>query len=93
MLLVKTLIHLDPDDCTPIKMIRGSQIPPPSCLTTTPLYDILNQFQTGRSEYVQFWSCYLTLNQLYRMNTFRCRANKQNSIAFIDNSYTRTMYE
>ncbi|XP_064405122.1 uncharacterized protein LOC135350301 [Halichondria panicea] len=49
ILLVKTLIHLDPEDCTPVKLIRGSQIPPPSCLTITPLYDILNQFQTGRS--------------------------------------------
>ena len=50
MLLVKKLIQLDPEDGTPIRTLDGSQTPPPSCLTTTPLYQQLNQFQTGRSE-------------------------------------------
>lgn len=49
MLLVKRLIHLDPDDCTPITGLEGANKPPPSCVTTMPLFDLLNQFQTGRS--------------------------------------------
>ena len=49
ILLVKRLVGLDPDDCTPISTLQGAQIPPPSCLTTTPLYDMLNIFQTGKS--------------------------------------------
>ena len=49
MLLVKRLIDLDPDDYTPISTLQGAQTPPPSCLTTTPLYDMLNIFQTGKS--------------------------------------------
>ena len=52
MLLVKRLIHLDPDDCTPIATLDGATTPPPSCVTTMPLFDLLNQFQTGRSEQV-----------------------------------------
>ena len=47
---MKKLIILDPDDNVPISEVVGAMIPPPSCSTTTPLYDILNQFQTGRSE-------------------------------------------
>ena len=50
MLLVKKLIQLDPEDCTPVQTLEGSQTPPPSSLTTTPLYEQLNLFQTGRSE-------------------------------------------
>lgn len=50
MLLVKKLIQLDPEDATPIQTIEGARNPPPSCLTTTPLYQQLNQFQTGRSK-------------------------------------------
>jgi CBS domain-containing protein len=49
MLLVKRLIHLDPDDCTPVANLEGAHIPPPSCHTSMPLFDLLNQFQTGRS--------------------------------------------
>lgn len=49
MLLVKRLIHLDPDDCTPVASLDGANNPPPSCTTTMPLFDLLNQFQTGRS--------------------------------------------
>ncbi|XP_019848829.1 PREDICTED: DUF21 domain-containing protein At4g14230-like [Amphimedon queenslandica] len=49
LILVKKLIILDPDDNVPIKEVIGAMTPPPSCSTTTPLYDILNQFQTGRS--------------------------------------------
>ena len=54
MLLIKKLIKLDPDDNTPIITLEGSQTPPPSCLTTMPMYDLLNHFQTGRSEYMKF---------------------------------------
>ena len=50
MLLVKRLIHLDPRDRTLITSLEGAHSPPPSCLTTMPLYDLLNHFQTGRSE-------------------------------------------
>ena len=50
LLLIKRLIKLDPDDCTPIKDLQKSFISPPSCLTTTPLFDILNKFQEGRSK-------------------------------------------
>lgn len=50
LLLVKRLIHLDPDDCTPIVDLEGARTPPPSCLSTMPLFDLLNQFQTGRSK-------------------------------------------
>ena len=48
---MKRLVGLDPDDCTPISTVQGAQTPPPSCLTTTPLYEMLNIFQTGKSEY------------------------------------------
>jgi ankyrin repeat/SOCS box protein 13/metal transporter CNNM len=44
------MIKLDPDDNTPISELAGAMIPPPSCSNTTPLYDILNQFQTGKSK-------------------------------------------
>jgi len=37
MLLVKRLIKLDPDDCTPVRTLEGAYTPPPSCLTTLPL--------------------------------------------------------
>ncbi len=50
MLLVKKLIQLDPEDSTPVCTLEGARMPPPSSLTTTPLYQQLNQFQTGRSE-------------------------------------------
>ena len=50
MLLIKKLIKLDPDENTPIIMLEGSQTAPPSCLTTMPMYDLLNHFQTGKSE-------------------------------------------
>ena len=50
MLLVKRLIKLDPRDCVSVCTLEGSQIPPPSCLTTLPLYDLLNVFQTGKSQ-------------------------------------------
>ena len=51
MLLVKRLIHLDPDDSVAIATLEGALSPPPSCVTTMPLFDLLNQFQTGRSKY------------------------------------------
>ena len=50
LLLVKKLIQLDPEDCTPIQTLKGAQMPPPSCMTTMPLYQLLNHFQTGRSK-------------------------------------------
>ena len=50
LLLVKRLIKLDPDDCTPVHTLEGAHTPPPSCLTTLPLYELLNSFQTGRSK-------------------------------------------
>ena len=50
LLLVKKLIKLDPDDCTPINTLEGAYTAPPSCLATLPLFDLLNDFQTGRSK-------------------------------------------
>lgn len=47
--MVKKMIKLDPDDDVPISQIQGALIPPPSCSIDMPLYDILNQFQTGKS--------------------------------------------
>ena len=49
ILLVKKLIKFDPDDNIAIKDIEGAAIKPPSCSTDTPLFDILNMFQTGKS--------------------------------------------
>eukprot|EP00731_Ephydatia_muelleri_P031854 Em0023g361a len=49
MLLVKRLIKLDPLMRTPILQLSEASIPPPTCLASTPLYDLLNQFQTGKS--------------------------------------------
>lgn len=50
ILLVKRLLGLDPDETTPISTLQGAHTPPPSCLTTTPLYEMLNIFQTGKSK-------------------------------------------
>ena len=50
MLLVKRLIKLDPLMRTPIHQLSEASIPPPTCLASTPLYDLLNQFQTGKSK-------------------------------------------
>lgn len=57
MLLVKRLIHLDPEDCTPVADLEGANTAPPSCLTSMPLFDLLNQFQTGRSQPLSPTSC------------------------------------
>ncbi|PIA19736.1 DUF21-domain-containing protein [Coemansia reversa NRRL 1564] len=47
VLLVKSLVLLDPDDCTPV---RDATIAPiPLVTTRTSLYDILNAFQEGGS--------------------------------------------
>ncbi|KAJ2805003.1 hypothetical protein H4R20_002272 [Coemansia guatemalensis] len=47
VLLVKSLVLLDPDDCTPV---RDATIAPiPLVTTLTSLYDILNAFQEGGS--------------------------------------------
>ena len=49
MLLVKRLIKLDPNVSIPIYKLEEASIPPPTCIASTPLYDLLNQFQTGKS--------------------------------------------
>ena len=49
LLIVKKLIKLDPEDNTPVRELEGASIPPPSCSANTPLFDVLNQFQTGKS--------------------------------------------
>ena len=61
VLLVKKLITLDPNNNTPISEIEGALIPPPSCATVTALYDILNQFQTGRSKWTYFYTSIMNL--------------------------------
>ncbi|KAI8323890.1 DUF21-domain-containing protein, partial [Martensiomyces pterosporus] len=47
VLLVKSLILLDPDDCTPVSEAKITSIP--LVTTDTSLYDILNAFQEGGS--------------------------------------------
>ncbi|KAJ1728723.1 hypothetical protein LPJ61_003880 [Coemansia biformis] len=47
VLLVKSLVLLDPDACTPVRDARIA--PVPLVTTFTPLYDILNAFQEGGS--------------------------------------------
>jgi len=52
VLLVKTLINLDPDDAIPLsQLIKDSQKCRPATYVhdTVPLFDILNEFQTGKS--------------------------------------------
>jgi len=61
LLLVKRLIQLDPDNCTPIRTLEGAYTPPPSCLTTLPLYDLLNSFQTGRSKPLLIRRAYMNI--------------------------------
>ncbi|KAJ2609716.1 hypothetical protein H4S08_003929, partial [Coemansia sp. RSA 1365] len=47
VLLVKSLVLLDPDDCTPVR--EATIAPIPLVTTRTSLYDILNAFQEGGS--------------------------------------------
>ncbi|KAJ2710766.1 hypothetical protein H4R19_003586 [Coemansia spiralis] len=47
VLLVKSLLLLDPDDCTPVSEARIA--PVPLVTPDVPLYDILNAFQEGGS--------------------------------------------
>ncbi|CAH1799473.1 unnamed protein product, partial [Owenia fusiformis] len=52
ILLVKTLIKLDPDDRTAVKELMNHPKAfrkVPFVLHTTPLFDVLNDFQTGKS--------------------------------------------
>ena len=51
ILLVKKLIKFDPEDNVLLKDLEGAAIMPPSCSIDTPLFDILNMFQTGKSEH------------------------------------------
>ena len=50
ILLVKKLIKYDPEDSVVLRDVEGASIRPPSCSTDTPLFDVLNMFQTGKSE-------------------------------------------
>lgn len=52
LLLVKTLIKLDPDDCTPVRRLVESGDARPVIFTTSdkPLFDLLNEFQEGRGK-------------------------------------------
>ena len=59
VLLVKMLITLDPDLAIPISKLVQDSV----CFRTVnyvpesmPLFDLLNQFQTGRSEYIHLGS-------------------------------------
>ncbi|XP_076467286.1 uncharacterized protein LOC143298327 [Babylonia areolata] len=52
LLLTKTLIKLNPADCTPVaKILQSSTYARPAMFIddSMPLFDLLNQFQTGRS--------------------------------------------
>ena len=54
ILLVKCLIALDPDDATPITtLMEDSRCfrPITFAAETMPLYDLLNEFQKGKSKY------------------------------------------
>ncbi|XP_077977352.1 uncharacterized protein LOC144432921 [Glandiceps talaboti] len=53
VLLVKTLIKLDPDDGVTVREIFSKQSRKlPVVPETTPLYDLLNEFQTGKTHMV-----------------------------------------
>ncbi|RKP05739.1 hypothetical protein THASP1DRAFT_4354, partial [Thamnocephalis sphaerospora] len=47
VVLIKSLVMLDPDNGTPVRDVRISDLPRVS--STTPLYDMLNKFQEGSS--------------------------------------------
>ncbi|KAL4232780.1 hypothetical protein ACF0H5_007467 [Mactra antiquata] len=50
LLLVKTLIKLDPEDCTPVRKLVETGVARPVIFTTDdkPLFDLLNEFQEGK---------------------------------------------
>ena len=50
LLMVKNLIHLDPDDATPVSSLELRPIP--HVLNTMPMYDLLHFMQSGRSHMV-----------------------------------------
>ena len=54
LLLVKSLIVLDPEDATPIKEVyqEGSLLKSSS---TEPLFELLDKFQTGKSMTTTLW--------------------------------------
>jgi CBS domain containing-hemolysin-like protein len=61
LLLVKTLIKLDPDDATPIRSLveNGNARQVLHTSMDKPLFDLLNEFQEGRgmicfSYYIEF---------------------------------------
>lgn len=49
ILLVKSLITVNPHDNVCVRDVQGLRKNPPICFAEDPLYDILNRFQTGRS--------------------------------------------
>ena len=53
LLLTKTLIKLNPADCTPVaKILESPMYARPAMFIddNMPLFDLLNQFQTGKSK-------------------------------------------
>ena len=58
LLLVKTLIKLDPEDATPVRLLldAGDVRPILHTAEDKPLFDLLNEFQEGRGEH-EILSC------------------------------------
>ena len=58
LLLVKTLIKLDPEDATPVRSLleEGNVRPILHTSGDKPLFDLLNEFQDGRGMYMYVWS-------------------------------------
>lgn len=80
ILLVKRLIKVNPEDNKSVREIRGATIKPPSCSTDTPLFDILNMFQMGKSKFL-----ILQIFVIFKasVNLFDACGYHDNSIIFV----------
>ena len=49
-ILAKQLLRLDPRDASPVKLVEGAYLRPPSCLDTMPLYDLLKKIISDKGQ-------------------------------------------
>ena len=63
LLLVKTLIKLDPEDATPVRSLLDDGDVRPILHTTEdkPLFDLLNEFQEGKGQILQLFFSHVWL--------------------------------
>ena len=63
LLLVKTLIKLDPEDATPVRSLLDDGDVRPILHTTEdkPLFDLLNEFQEGKGQILQLFFSHVLL--------------------------------